>query len=328
MVPEKNSLLMEISLLTILCFLCLSSKIAAFVPTHGLRIPSIDHRIAHGVEKLQMSWGFLETFRPKQKETPADLKKKPILICPAQFCVAEDYAEMIEELEQRGHSAYVADIGRSDWLKIVPATFTADYWTGALKPQNCLQFFFEGIEKTMDQIKEENPGQQVHIIGHSIGGWIVRAYLGEVCTSAERENFCSLTTLGSPHKTPPQGSIWETVDQTRGLLKYVNSNFPGAFHENIQYTCVAGASTEGGLGIDLEQLVAYSSYLPLCGDGSANGDGIVPVDTATLEGAESIIIPGAKHAGFLPTPGRSIKISKYEWYGSASLIPAWANRLD
>lgn len=38
----------------------------------------------------------------------------------------------------------------------------------------------------------------------------------------------ALVTLGSPHNPPPQGSAVASIDQTRGLLTYINNNFPGS----------------------------------------------------------------------------------------------------
>lgn len=71
---------------------------------------------------------------------------------------------------------------------------------------------------------------------------------------------------------------------------------------------MCGTSTEGKLGTDIESSVAYVSYLPLCGKGETVGDGIVPAEIAFLEGARSIRLPNAKHAGFIPTAGPSIKV--------------------
>uniref|UniRef100_A0A7S2UYV4 GPI inositol-deacylase n=1 Tax=Fibrocapsa japonica TaxID=94617 RepID=A0A7S2UYV4_9STRA len=257
------------------------------------------------------------------------LAKKPILIFPAQFSVPNDYLPMCQDLERRGHRAYVAELSRADWLRIVPATLTADYWRGTLKPKECLGFFFEGVEKALRKVQEENPGSQIHAVGHSIGGWIARAYLGEVCDEATCNQFCSLTTLGTPHQGPPADSPMASFEQTRGLLSYVNTNFPGAYHGHMKYTCVCGSAQQGAIGANVEEVLAYASYLPLCGKGEAHGDGIVPLQAAFLDDAERIIIPEAKHSGFLPTPGNSISLPEnFKWYGSEDLISKWAEKLD
>jgi hypothetical protein len=53
-----------------------------------------------------------------------------VIILPAQFGTAEDYREMIAELEERGHPAVALDLKRFDWLRIAQSIATADYWQG------------------------------------------------------------------------------------------------------------------------------------------------------------------------------------------------------
>ena len=56
----------------------------------------------------------------------------------------------------------------------------------------------------------------------------------------------SLTTLGTPNTGPPEDAgLWASVDQTRGLLKSINTRFPGAHVEGVRYTSVAGTALEG-----------------------------------------------------------------------------------
>lgn len=86
-------------------------------------------------------------------------------------------------------------------------------------------------------------------MGHSIGGWVARAWLAEGCSPADRDNVLSLTTLGTPNTGPPEDAVgpWTIVDQTRGLLKNINARFPGAHVEGVRYTSVAGTALEGEL---------------------------------------------------------------------------------
>jgi hypothetical protein len=58
------------------------------------------------------------------------LTKAPVIICPAQFGTAQDYEELVAELEARGHPAVPLDLGRFDWLKITRSIFTPNYWQG------------------------------------------------------------------------------------------------------------------------------------------------------------------------------------------------------
>lgn len=109
-----------------------------------------------------------------------------------------------------------------------------------------MQFYYEAIDRALEEIKERHPGQEVHVIGHSIGGWVARAWLAEGCADADRDNVLSLTTLGTPNTPPPEDAgLWAAVDQTRGLLKDINARFPGAHVEGVRYTSVAGTALEG-----------------------------------------------------------------------------------
>ncbi|CAM9915206.1 unnamed protein product, partial [Hapterophycus canaliculatus] len=178
------------------------------------------------------------------------------------------------------------------------------------------------------------------------GGWVARAWLAEGCSPADRDNVLSLTTLGTPNTGPPEdaGGVWTAVDQTRGLLKSINSRFPGAHVDGVRYTSVAGTALEGELGAhvvrvgggktwkfpgSVEEMLAFISYLPLCGDGGSRGDGIIPLDVATLEGSNVVELSTSKHSGFVPFPGDAIDLGEeFLWYGSPSLMDEWVSNLD
>ena len=143
---------------------------------------------------------------------------------------------------------------------------------------------------------------RIVLIGHSIGGWISRAWLSEWCRDESiKSKVRVLLTLGSPHSPPPSDSAVASLDQTRGLLTYINANFPGAHESGVEYISVGGTAVQGALpntDIDtdksivskLESAVAFASYLFLCGEGTAVGDGIIPLSTSQLPGAQSIQI--------------------------------------
>ena len=44
-------------------------------------------------------------------------------------------------------------------------------------------------------------------------------------------------------------------------------------------------------------MLAFVSYLPLCGNGGSRGDGIIPLEVALLEGATQVELPTSKHSG-------------------------------
>jgi hypothetical protein len=85
----------------------------------------------------------------------------------------------------------------------------------------------------------------VCMLGHSIGGWVLRSYIGEVLGEERAlRQVSSLITLGTPHQPPPSSSPLARIDQTRGLLSDINTRFPaGSPLPAERVTCVAGTGT-------------------------------------------------------------------------------------
>jgi pimeloyl-ACP methyl ester carboxylesterase len=150
-----------------------------------------------------------------------------------------------------------------------------------LTPQpKTLAFYFKKVDIAVARALADNPTAEVVLLAHSIGGWIARAWLSEWAPEDVKTRVKKLVTLGSPHLPPPAGTTAAQVDQTRGLLTYVNANFPGAYESGVEYVSVIGAGVTGrvawgagGLARGVESLVAYSSYAVLSGSGEQAGDG-------------------------------------------------------
>ena len=67
------------------------------------------------------------------------------------------------------------------------------------------------------------------------------------------------------------------------------------------------------------------SYYALCGSGNEKGDGIIPLTTASLTGAENVVIEGrCYHANFLPGVTTAIVKEDLPWYGSPHILKQWA----
>ena len=129
--------------------------------------------------------------------------------------------------------------------------------------------------------------------------------------------------MGTPHAPPPEG-ILRTLDQTRGLLTSVETNYPGAYHPELRYLTVGSRAVQGALTPQIGPLLATASYLPLCGDAFAAGDGITPISCAHLDGAEQRELP-AFHISFVP--GIGTRLLGTPWYGSPELLDGWADFL-
>ena len=191
-------------------------------------------------------------------------RKGPVLICPAQFGTADDYEELVDGLKALGHHpVVVAPLRFTDWLRLIPAAGTREYWEGRLDPNVALPFYYEAIERGSRMIHElleeervvmegndaSASHAKVNIVAHSIGGWIARAYLAQMDTSARASTVGALVTLGTPHVPPPTG-IFQAMDQTRGLLSFVDRTAPGAFHraEGLRYLTVGSRVVKGKIG--------------------------------------------------------------------------------
>mmetsp|Transcript_29542 Transcript_29542/g.95247 ORF Transcript_29542/g.95247 Transcript_29542/m.95247 type:complete len:282 (+) Transcript_29542:1955-2800(+) len=257
-----------------------------------------------------------------------------VVIAPAQFGVPADYASVRSQLLARGHpSVEVAGLSRFDWLKIAPSIATREFWTGDLTPTPTLDFFYQGLDSAFAKVGEE---EEVAVVGHSIGGWVARAYLAERGRPGTR-----LVTLGTPHVADPRG-----VDQTRGLVDFINANYPPSDDDGGSVYCVAGRTNTASSFDELlakeawddtekrspllESLVALPSYAAIGGENpfQLKGDGLIPLDAAILPGTKSIVLDDCHHSGFIPTALDSILLpDSYEWYGSPRMLDQWADAL-
>ena len=291
--------------------------------------PAFDPAAAFAVSKLKELKRLESEKKKAQKSKSSRQVQRVAIIFPAQLSTAEDYEELsasVEKLSSDGIRCYAAPLSRIDWpAGLLPSFFSKDYFVGTLKPVETLAFYLKKIDEAVALALNDNMDKDVEftLIGHSIGGWIARAWLSEWCDPAVREKVRSVVTLGSPHNPPPSDSLFAKFDQTRGLLSHINSNYPGAFEKNIKYTSVIGSEVTGDLNIfKTESLLAYVSYLFLCGEGPAGGDGIIPVATSQLPGAKDIILDGVRHSNFVPTIQKSLKLP-VKWYGSSDVVEQW-----
>ncbi len=127
-------------------------------------------------------------------------ERNPVIVCPAQFGTAEDYEELVDALRSRGHPTTVVPLRRRDWFRLIPASLTAEYWRGELRPETALPFYFESLDKAADAAVAASPGRPISLVAHSIGGWVARAYLGQL-SEAKRSRFGDARR---DRRSPPQ----------------------------------------------------------------------------------------------------------------------------
>jgi hypothetical protein len=169
----------------------------------------------------------------------------------------------------------------------------------------------------MQALKRSVEGAPITVLTHSAGGWLGRVYLKDFGTAGV-DRFVS---LGSPHQPPPEGIL----DQTRGILTYCSDTCPGAYHSEISYVTIASNFVRG-VSLSSEGTVlakfAGAGYQQVCGETEVEGDFIVPIKTAHLEGALNINLEGAFHSPL------GAKVSFLgPWYGSEQFLSQWVHLL-
>ena len=151
------------------------------------------------------------------------------------------------------------------------------------------------------------------LVGHSAGGLLGRLYLHEGPVWGTRyggaEHVEMLITLGSPHcGDKGSSSGWFLADETNRLV-------PGTPYANtVHYRTVIGRAVQGDPQGTAAQRRAFRGYRYFSPWTDAWGDGMVPMSSAKLDGAESIVLEGVSHS------------RKYgrEWYGgSRAIVQRW-----
>lgn len=225
---------------------------------------------------------------------------RPIVLVGGWLSSPGDYTGLARILAAPPYNrvVYITDISRTEWAAVRDPNFVP---------------VLDMLARTVDLALQETGADKVDLIGHSAGGRVARAYLGHLPYNGSVYNgqcrVASLTTLGTAHET------YEVYVKEFAAL--VNGRYPGAFYPHITYTSVAGRSVRGRRVGTLEEMIAYRSYEVGYGDGNQIGDGIVPTHCCYLEGAENIVIEGARHAPYN---------APRTWYGGRDVVPLWFER--
>lgn len=118
-------------------------------------------------------------------QQPNKQKRLAILLCPAQFCVPVDYEELLATIQTHPQSnvevvaTCVAPLPRTEWIKVAKQLPTKNFLDANLSVKVTLDWYFDAMETALaDLFAEGGDDVEVCVIGHSIGGWVARAYLG------------------------------------------------------------------------------------------------------------------------------------------------------
>lgn len=164
-------------------------------------------------------------------------------------------------------------------------------------------------------------GAPVLVVGHSAGGMSGRLLMSPEPFAGRRLNawrrIGALATLGTPHRVADDGVIGHEV--ARIAAAHAARTMPGPFFApRVGYLAVASRAVVGRPDGGLVERAAYATYqalLPQPGAEAIEGDGVVPVESALLDGAPSIILDDVVHGQGAP-PMRP-------WYGSGEGLDRW-----
>ncbi|PWA54444.1 GPI inositol-deacylase PGAP1-like protein [Artemisia annua] len=276
---------------------------------------------------------------------------RPAVILPGLGNNTGDYEKLALTLQGYGVPSVVANVSRIDWLRNAAGLVDPNYWRGTLQPRPVLDWYLNRVDEAVNEALKQSQGGSLSIIGHSAGGWLARVYMEEFTQA----NISLLLTLGSPLQPPPKG-LPGVVDQTRGLLTYVEENCKKAVYTpQLRYVCIAGRYIQGSrflgnsdpatnipvaieqstsdvaIGNDTSAITSGSptfrtrfvgqGYKQVCGQADVWGDGVVPEVSAHLEGALNISFDGVYHS-----PVGSDDETR-PWYGSPAIVEQWVHHL-
>jgi len=258
--------------------------------------------------------------RGKTQACQAQAGKRSVIILPGLGNSASDYDDLAENLRSTTGldlNVHTCDVRRIDWLRNAAGLLDPAYWKGTLKPRPVVDWYLDKVKEKVEIAKRD--GGPVSFLAHSAGGWLGRTYLVSM-EAPEIANVDCFVSLGSPHMPPPK----DVIDQTRGILTWVNETTPGAFHDSVKYTTISGTCIQGTKFGDedasLEQKITGQGYKQVGGNADVWGDGIVPKESAHLEGALQINLEGVYHSPL----GQGDR----KWYGSPEVIGEWYHHLD
>lgn len=169
-------------------------------------------------------------------------------------------------------------------------------------------------------------GAPLLVVGHSAGGVTARLltspepFAGRRLGAAPRMG--AIVTLGTPHRVSPAGLAGRGLAEA--ATDFANRVVPGpAFAPTTGYLAVASRSRVGRVAGDPGERVTFGLYRSVDATavarpeawpgGGVDGDGLIPVESALLPGAEAIVLEGIAHG----------QARRGAWYGSDEALDVW-----
>lgn len=279
------------------------------------------------------------TTTPRRVEASPDTP--PIVILPGFGNASRDYlapfgdedASLVAALARRGFSSRVLQVRRKDWLRVGRMALSRNFWNRRCTTEEGYGWYLERVQLAVNAARDATGHSQVILLGHSAGGWLGRAFIGQqrwkddpVASGDDvpHEAVAALVTLGTPHSPPRPGS--KAKDMTGGALTWVDSTWPGAFFApaGVSYVTVASRAVRGDVRAPQRSLERYAagSYEQVAGEGhGVEGDAVVPLDSALLDGAHHVVLDDVLHS--MSRLGTFEEPSEQQWYGSDPVLDTW-----
>ena len=239
----------------------------------------------------------MDQFRLDRMTT--DASAQPVVILGGFLITTEAYQPMADWIRQRDDcDVVVIPVSRVDWL----LTSWAFGWRRLL----------DRVHAEVSRLAAGSPTGRVTLIGHSSGGVMLRLYLSDRSFAGRRyggAGMCNrLITLGSPHQ----------ARRATPLRAMVDREFPGAAFPGVDYIAVAGTlDPTSSTASAFSRRTAANNYRSIVGTSEVEGDGLVPVTSALLQGARHLVLPDTAHGGFFGS----------SWYGSNDRLDQWCDQV-
>jgi hypothetical protein len=217
------------------------------------------------------------------------------------------YDRTRERLLRRGAAhVVVASIWTPDWL-LIP-------WRGhgPIATRSARALIGAGEVATASS---RSKGAPLLVIGHSAGGVTARILTSPVPFAGRRfggaGRIGTIVTLGSPHRMAA-GRANSTV-----AAHFVEAHVPGAFFApRVGYLTVASRAEPGRRFGTPGERWRWRAYVRAIGPEAPDeieGDGLIPVASAILDGARQIVLDDIDH-------GQGARLP---WYGSDEGLDGW-----
>jgi len=228
-----------------------------------------------------------------------EVPKNPIVIIPGVLFWGSLYDSMKDAIAGyiSKERVAIAPVSLVDWIGFPPS------------PERSTNRIMKIVDHTVREMGLKFPGEPVTLVAHSGGGTVAMVYLleqpfqGDVYHPGRRVG--KLITLGTPFHTHEYYARIKT--------DFIFTHLHPEFFHRYRVVSVVSDKYYGNLQGGIVEKACFKFYEGVLDDGNVTGDGIVPVKSCFLEGAENVTISDAEH---LPTP-------LTRWYGTKEGVKQW-----